>query len=184
MDRPNKYLDIAVLLMLFYTSAIAINRHIANVGALSVSNYIGIVLLISVIILKLAIPTKFRLSVFLLLALGLFNIVSFTYYKTTAGVNYGERTAEIDLINPLILVLIIIYMIVNRRFIRRYYTPSNKEEVDQQSKMVGFYFDKFNSCSEEELKNALSLYDQYPLEAQLALRKVHDERQFNILKLT
>jgi len=181
MKKPNQYLDFAVILLLFYTSGVAIYRHVTDVNGLGISNYIGIALLIVVIILKLTIPTKFRLSVLLLLSLGLFNIVSFTYYKSTAAVGYGDNSGYIDLINPLILILIIIYVIVNRKFIRRYYTPNDKEYENHLNKMIDFYLDKFNSCSEEELNKALLIYDQYPSEAQIALKKLHDERQLKVL---
>ena len=46
---------------------------------------------------------------------------------------------------------------------------------------VKFYYEKFNSFSSEELKEVYKIYNEYPNEARIALRQIHEEKKLAYL---
>jgi hypothetical protein len=58
---------------------------------------------------------------------------------------------------------------------------SVQERKDEFDKKVSFYYSKFNSSPNDELKNIFNFYKEYPKEAQVALTKINQERKLNFI---
>ena len=53
---------------------------------------------------------------------------------------------------------------------------SEKEQNEELSKKIEFYYNKFNGCSNSELVDIFKMYNEYPVEAQLALKRIKEEK--------
>lgn len=53
---------------------------------------------------------------------------------------------------------------------------SEKEQKEELSKEIEFYYNKFNDCSNIELVDIFKMYNDYPVGAQLALNRIRKEK--------
>jgi hypothetical protein len=108
------------------------------------------------------------------LLLGTFNVLNFEVARIT--INPGG-------FDPFLLLLLIIYYIINRRSVNRIlfaFIYGDKKEIgNKHEKMVDFYFEKFKKCDTTELEQINKNFDEYPVEAQIALTKIIDKKEEN-----
>lgn len=79
-------------------------------------------------------------------------------------------------INPIILLIVIAYYIINKERINHmlssFFKGTEEERSKEFQKTVDFYLHKFNACDKEELKGILENFNDYPDEAKIALRQI------------
>lgn len=104
-----------------------------------------------------------------------------TYSSHTIG-HFGSLRFD-----PYSFFLLILYCLVNRHNMMQLFGKlllgSIEEQVEKQKKLVNFYYDKFTNCTDDELNTAFSLVKEYPEEAQIALKQIHQERNLSLLNI-
>jgi hypothetical protein len=160
--------------------------HLADHFILSVNFYLGCFCWISIVIYQYVFNGKHRLVIWLLL-LATFNILIFSASISTFGaVHYLYKENDVIVfsfgLNPLFLLILIVYCVINRNLLRRLYYGSDKERIEKINAGVDFYYNKFNSYDSEELHSVFKSYKDYPNEAQLALKKIHQEKGLDLIE--
>jgi hypothetical protein len=132
MDKPNKYFDIGLLVAFLIWLVLAVYRHFADDYVLYLNNILALILLATGILIK-GLKSKYSNYVLIaLLLLATFNIINFSAEVFTFNMGYTSSTNNGLLsvvypgINPIVLLLLIIYCIVNRRFIKKLINGSDK----------------------------------------------------------
>jgi hypothetical protein len=119
--------------------------------------------------------------IFIFLLILLFNVIKFSYTVVNGDVSTTYYSASFSSlsINPIVFVVLMLYMIVNRKVIvdlfQKLLHGSDKEQEEKQDKNVAFYYDKFNNYSSNELNDIFKMFYDYPVEAQIALKKIDKE---------
>jgi len=187
--KTKKYIDIIYLLVMGYLISVGIFKHFYDNNILSLNFYIGVTVWLYVVY-DLLFNRKGKFLVFYLLILGLFNVVVFSAYLFSFGSVYyiykGDNLViAFPGINPFFLLITLIYFVFNSKvLIDLYYRLMNGSDAEILLKMesgVKFYYEKFNSYSSESLKDVYKIYNEYPDEAQIALKKINKERYLNYL---
>lgn len=142
---------------------------------LSFNNYLGFVCLPIVLASRILKPRAGRYAIVVLLLLSSFNIINFGIAKVSLSFSIGGLGEGIGL-NPIMLIILIGYYLVNRRSINQRLSkyingPADEQQNDQQ-KMVEFYVRKFENCAAEEMEAIIKNFNHYPPEAQIALKRV------------
>jgi hypothetical protein len=83
--------------------------------------------------------------------------------------------------DPLAFLLLLFYCLINRRNILKLFFASEVEQTDKSNKQIDFYYSKFNSYTHDELNDIFKMFKDYPPEAQLALRRIHEEKNLSFL---
>ena len=78
--------------------------------------------------------------------------------------------------NVLAFLILIVYIFINFDFIKSLLSASIEEEERKKVNMINFYYEKFSATDNEEFKNILKIFSEYPEEAQIALTKIEKER--------
>ena len=171
MIKPKKYIDIIFILLLALLSCYSIYGHFSSGYVLSIYNYLGFTLLFIFTLLKFAKPDKEFYGVFILLFLSTFNIVNFSFVAAT----FNNLP-----FNIFSFFALVVYSVLNRdmvaQIVKRALKGSDKEQEDSRTKMISFYYDKFNQCDKEEFERILKNIGGYPTEAQIALKQLSIEK--------
>lgn len=172
MNKKAKYIDSSFLLIFFLLAILTMYRHLSAGFILSINNYLGFLLLIMFIGIWFLKKELNKYLVFILLYT--FNIINFTVERFNISVGADVRELQFTpiSINPIAVILLIIYLCLNGSTIKQLYTDNDKESADKLNKKVDFYYNKFSNCSEGELTVIFSNYDKYPEEARIALDKL------------
>jgi hypothetical protein len=132
MDKPNKYFDIGLLVAFLIWLVLAVYRHFADDYVLYLNNILALILLVTGILIK-GLKSKYSNYVLIvLLLLATFNIINFSAEVFTFNMGYTSSTNNGLLsvvypgINPIVLLLLIIYCIANSRFIKTLINGSDK----------------------------------------------------------
>ncbi|GAB2988066.1 hypothetical protein GCM10027049_30560 [Mucilaginibacter puniceus] len=178
MSKKAKHIDSIYLAILVCISLISIYRYLNDDYTLSVNNYAAFILLICVINYKVAFPNKGKYLVLGLLALSTLNIINFTIEVFRVKVGVINEGANFDGIgfNLILFVLLISYSIINKDIIKSIFSYTNAEAADNENKMIAFYYEKFMKTDDDTFDTALSNINEYPYEAQIALRKIKEEK--------
>jgi len=186
MKKPEKYTDIVFMAFLGISLGIAIYMHFAGGYVLSVNYYIALALWAIVVISKIIRFKKEFFGVFSLLLLAIIGVINFSVYTINAntyhtdnGILYSGPGFNIYLIFP-----VIIYGAINAKMvtgvIKTLFKGSEAEQQANTNKLIDFYYEKFSVCDKTELDELMAKFKDYPYEAQVALRRIGDER--NIMK--
>jgi hypothetical protein len=75
---------------------------------------------------------------------------------------------------------LILYSFINSdsavKFFRIIFKGSDSEQEEKRNKMVDFYYNKFNALETREFENVLKNLNDYPVEGQIAIKKIVTER--------
>ncbi len=148
---------------------------------LSINEISAILLLLFSIRIVFLNSSKGQFLLLSMLFFTLFNLISVNY--TVDNIEYSSSvTAHIGKLsfNPIAFIFIIYFCIINRNSLLTSFFGDEKERDDKRNKLMQFYYDKFKNCTLEELEKFFEMFDDYPQEAQLALRKIHREKELSI----
>jgi hypothetical protein len=166
MIKPKKYVDITFLVLLGLLISISIYRHFEGGYVLSVKNYLGFAILLIMVSVKIINPKKEWFLVLRLLILYALNIINFTVEQFN--------------VNMIGIFMLIIYCWINKKmtiqFVKRIFKGSDAEQKQNRDKMINFYYNKFKICDTKEFDQVFSNFSKYPIEAQIALRKIKTEK--------
>ena len=181
MKAKSDYLFLSVLGLLIVNT---VTQHFLNRYVLSLNNYFGFIAWGTAFILHLGRSKYRRLALGWLLILGTLNLLTFTIGKIAVSVGpISESGTEHLGINPIILVILIVYYFVNRtpinRILSRTLIGTEEEQKQKRNKQIEFYFEKFSKCEPEEFEELLQRFDDYPVEAQVALKRITAMRKNN-----
>jgi hypothetical protein len=189
MSKISKYTDVAIICLIGYLIAVAIFQHFTQNITLSLNFYIGVAAWLFTVWFKTS-KNDAKYAVFILLLCAVFNIILFTASVSSFGRVYylykGDNLNIASLgLNPFILLIFLLYFSVNRKVGLELYTNvfygSDKEAELKTNKEIEFYYIKFNDSTYEELVKFYKNYKSYPLSAQVALKKIHEERELSIM---
>ncbi len=178
------------LLLIGYIISVAIYEHFSDGSVLSLNFYLGVLAWLYVCYDRLIKRNPKNFFVFYLLIFGVFNIFIFSAFIFTFGsVNYYKTDNFVIAflgINPFFVLIIFIYFLFNAKvLIAFFYTLKNgtdKEIALNFESKIKFYYEKFNLFESENLNDIYRIYKEYPKEAQIALKKIHEERELNYLE--
>ena len=185
MSKKN-LIDIITLTVIGLFISIGLFHHFSNNYILSVNFYLGCICCIVIGFYKYY-TRKGKYLVFLLLVFLTFNILLCSAsIATFESVHYLYNDGEIIVaspgVNPLLLLLLIIYSVINIDVVRTLFYGTEEEVSKKLNVSVDFYYKKFNSYSTEELADVFKIFKEYPAEAQMALKKIREERNLTFLE--
>lgn len=125
---------------------------------------------------------KFYQFMLLILLLGTFDIINFVIdpERNQQTEIFGISAYHLPGFNPLLALLLILYVLINFNTVKTFILNLfNKRDRDKDM-MIDFYHHKYFEYSTDELKDVFAAYDQYPLEAQIALKEIHQLRRLDI----
>jgi hypothetical protein len=122
--------------------------------------------------------------VFTALLILLFSPLSYSYTITDVNGFITHHEAKFNsLISPITFVILILFTMANFSAIFDLYQVltkgSDKEQKDALSKETEYYYNKFSGYSSAGLADIFEMYNDYPVEAQLALKRIKEEKGIN-----
>jgi len=180
-----KYLVISWLLFVIFTILLgfAINFQIAG-RSLFINEDIAMLLFCISFPLKIY-NIKVGQNAFLIaLLVLLFSPLSCSYTTIEDNISTVHSEAKFtSLISPLTLLVLFLFLIFNYKAVIDLYRlitiGSEKEQKEELSREIEFYYKKFNDCSNIELIDIYKMYNDYPVGAQIALKKINEEKGNN-----
>ena len=188
--KKKEYVDLFYLALIGYFISEGIYLHFSDGNVLSVNFYLGIIGWLVCCFYVFVIRTN-NFFVLFLLILGVFNLLVFSASIFTFGVVryiYKQDTIIIPFpgINPLFLLIAFLYFLFNSKLLIAHYHNlkyGSKKDIELNLKnRIEFYYNKFNSYESENLKKVYNIYKDYPDEAQIALKRIHEERKLNYIE--
>ncbi|NEU06841.1 hypothetical protein GZH53_00820 [Flavihumibacter sp. R14] len=150
---------------------------------LSINNYLAVIAWVIALTLRLGTSRYRRQAIGWLLILGTLNVLSFTLGRITISIgNISDTGVEAISLNPIILAISIAYYLTNKTAVNRILTNvfqgTKDEQEKERDKQVHFYLNKFSECDSQELDTLLKNFDDYPPEAQTALKQIQTGRLY------
>ena len=185
MRKWSKYFDIFFLVLIGALFGLSGINHFNRGFILTINTYLGFLCWLLVVILKIRKPEKYQFFVAYLLIFSTLNVISFTAESIAFGlsrlVEYKGIFFTMISINPISFILVIIYFVGNSSILKQLYKklfkPGDLEISDEYKKQVMFYYEKFNVLSIDEFEGIIKNLNDYPLEAQEAIKKIMDKRK-------
>ncbi|TWJ03477.1 hypothetical protein JN11_01020 [Mucilaginibacter frigoritolerans] len=181
MKRKYNYFDIGIFITLLLIVVGVFYKDIDGSFFYTLNDFLDVVLLIFSLRIIFGKPGVERYLVIVLLFVCLFNLLTFTYMVD--GAKYSSRSwIKIGHLgfNPFTFLLLIIYAFIDRKYLSylfgNIFYGSKEEQENKKEKLINFYYDKFNNCTSEELSKILDDFELYPVEAQIALNKIKEEK--------
>jgi hypothetical protein len=182
MERKYNYFDISLFITLLLIVVDVFYEDIAGTFFYTINDFLDIVLLIfSLRIVLTGKSGRERFLVIVFLLVCLFNLITFTYtvdggeYSSKSWLNIGHIS-----FNPFTFLLLIIYGFIDRKYLTRFFKNvfygSKEEQTDKRTKLINFYYNKFVNCTAEEFDKIFDDFEQYPFEAQIAMKKIKEEK--------
>jgi hypothetical protein len=182
MRRKSTYINIGLLATSILLIGLFIRWQIADEFSM-VNETLAMVLFAISLIFKLYKLKIGQYLIFILLLILLSNAIKFSYTIVNDGVSTTYYSASFNSlsINPIVFVVLILYMVVNGKFIWDLYNllahGSDKEQKEKQDKNIAFYYEKFKNYSTTEMNDIFKVYKDYPIEAQIALKRIKKEKE-------
>jgi len=189
MYKKAKYSDIIYLLFFAWLIGVATVNYVTYNYTISINAYAGFLGWIIVVILKFKNNNKAQYGVLTLLILAVFNIICFSSESMSFGSAntfwIGSLYFNYPGIDPFILLIALIYLSINWKFIKplyqRIFTPSDEEFMKEYNKKVYFYYNKFSVYDDAQFNTVVSDIKDYPVEAQEAINKIAAEKAKYVL---
>ena len=178
MLKKLKSIDVIYLVIFAGASIVTLFQSLVQGYLLSLNNYAAFVTLIAVLILRKIRKDGFKAGVAVLLILSAFNITNYFVGQTNIHIGSGEPDAftfNTPGIEPIWLVLLIVYCFLKVDQIKLLLNGSPSEQLGEKEKLVNFYYDKFSQCHPDEYRAAIENIVKYPEEAQIALQRLESE---------
>lgn len=100
---------------------------------------------------------------------------SYTDFEGGTSVTHSEMRFT-SLIRPVTFLILMLFLVFNYRTMVDLYLllirGPEKEQEEELSKEIAFYYTKFNACSNSELVDICKMDNDYPVGAQLALNRI------------
>jgi hypothetical protein len=188
MIKPNKYFDFILLSTFSFFVVLGIYQYFVDGFTVYLNNILAAILLIYGIFLKVKRYDKSRFVVICLLALSTFGIINFVF-ATVARIGELPTNSfafiQYPGIDPITLLIFIIYCFVNRSFFWECYHllfhGTGEAQKRESEKQIEFYYKKFSTIKNDDLERIFKIYNEYPVEAQMALKAIHEERRLKFL---
>ncbi len=180
MTKNSKYVDIAFLIVLGILLVLTVIHHFVDSSIIPINTYAGFFCWIFVIVYRIKFPAKSVFFVAYLLILAVFNIIGFSVAFVALGdISPFERNGMyfwVPGINPVLLIFFIAYIFSNRATSKVLYDKLFKPGQIEVERNYNFYYEKFSACSNEEFNKIIKMFNDYPTEAQDAIKKIWAER--------
>jgi len=181
MNKRSAYINTGLFVISILLIGLLIYWQISD-ETLLVSETIAMFLFSISIVFKRYNLVKAQYFLFVLLLILLFQTIHFTYTVTNDNTTTAYEESHSVGINPIILIILIAFLVVNRKLRRNFLYGSDKEKKESFEKDVSFYYNKFNEISTDDLKDIFNMYKEYPKEAQVALLQIQRERELNYIE--
>ena len=183
MSKISKYIDIVLLSFLGILLIDAVVRHFLAGFVLTINLYLGIIFWFIVLALRITKNKRTKVYLIGIVLLAALNIISFTVENFSFGNGnireYGPIYFVIPGINPIFLLLLVIFSLIDYKFsidfYRRTLKGSDKERSEEYIKQMNFYYGQFSACNKNELDFAIENLKEYPEPAQEALQIIISE---------
>ena len=115
------------------------------------------------------------------LSILLFSPLSCSYTTIEDNISTIHSEAKFNsFISPITFLVLLLFLAFNYKAMIDLYhlvtRGSEKEQKEELSKEIEFYYNKFNDCSNIELVDIFKMYNDYPVGAQLALNRIRKEK--------
>lgn len=178
MLKRLKSVDVVYLVIFAGASIVTLFQALVQGYLLSVNNYAAFVILIAVFASRKITKDGFKPGVSVLLVLSAFNITNYLVGQTNIHIGSGDPgtlTFNTPGIDPIWLVMLIIYCFLKFDQIKLMVNGGKSEQIDENEKLIVFYYDKFSQCHPDEYRAAIQNIKKYPEEAQIALQRLEAE---------
>src|ERR1700761_7573440 len=169
MTKRKNYLDIVLLIILSLLVIGVLYWDFSDSLSVSINDFLllGVVVFAVRLTLYKSVKGQWLLLILILIALpGIFTVnYNISGYSSHTIAYVGSLK-----FNPLSFLLLLVFLAINRRNIIKVLYGSEEDQDAKAGKAVKFYYDKFNSSTPEELNDIFKMYNEYPPEAQIALK--------------
>ena len=172
--------DLFFLAILTLSSLVSLLLHFISGYVLSINDYAGFLFLAIILFFQYR-GGKFRSGIPVLLILGTFNILCFSYITFNSSLVHltDDLTYNPPGFNPAFFLMLVVYGFINFNYLKTI-LGGNRESGDaDEDKMTDFYYNKFSDCDPAEFKDIAQRINMYPAEAQAAIRRLIEERTVN-----
>ena len=181
MENSSKFFYILLITSLILIGLIFISWQVAN-NLMLINETFALILLTASVIGKWAKKERIQLIIFFFLCIPLFDLLSYSYTIVNGDTTTTYHSAKFNsLINPIVFVLFVVFLVINASAIikqfRFFFKGSDVEIEEKDKREVAFYYDKFNTSTNEELEQLYKMYKSYPYTAQEALDQIRNERE-------
>jgi hypothetical protein len=183
MGKPNKLVDIIIVFISLCLIGQIWFWPIIGGSVLALNYNLILALLVLSFLFKRHGYRKVQVAIFFILLLFLCGLLNFTIEVDNSDLTQTSFSANIGSLSfdPIVFLLLLVYCLINKGaikyFINRAFYETEEEKSDSESKQTAFYYDQFNTCTEEELERYFKMYKEYPIAAQSALKRIKQERQ-------
>jgi hypothetical protein len=181
MSRQNIYINIVLLVIAILLTGVFVNWQISN-ELFFANETIGLALLSISLIFKLLKLKGAQYVLFFMMIILLFQLVkfSFTITEGDASTTYHSGAFLSIGFSPIVFVEFIFFILINRKvlffFFGNLFYGYTEERKEKQLKKIDFYYNTFRGYSGDALVEAFKMLDDYPAEAQTALKQIKEER--------
>ena len=119
--------------------------------------------------------------ILIVLLILLFSPLSYSFTISDGDTSVTHSGAKYtSLISPITFFILILFLAFNYSAMKNLYQILTKGTDEEQKKVLSteieFYYNKFNGCSNRELVDIFKMYNDYPVGAQLALKRIKKEK--------
>lgn len=173
-----KYSDLIILAILWIVSIYSVIVAIINPYDIGIQNYIGYGLLIAISILRFFKIKKIKTILGIVLIIGTFNLIQYTYYTQSYFVKISALTIRFQLISFLLLCFLIIVNFSDfMRLINSLLSEDPKIAADRQKRMVEKHYNELINEKDDKLKDIISNKGMYQVNYVKAAQRLIDERK-------
>jgi hypothetical protein len=185
MSKRAKYIDVFFLVLIGIAFCLSCVRHFEDGFTVPVNTYLGFLCWLTVIIVMFTRLAVKRFFVSYLLICSTLNIISFTASSIAFGsahlIEYKGFYFTPISINPVLLILSILYLICNGAIIkelyRKIFQASEGEMMEERRKEEKFYYEKFVGYNSDELDIVRKSFNDYPDAAKEAINRIMAEKE-------
>jgi hypothetical protein len=178
-----KHSDLIVLSIIWIVSILSVVTAFKNSYRLGISNYIGYTMLIGISVLRIYKVKRFKTVIGILLLLGSFNVIQFTYFTMTmifAWTPLGDKYSTFG-IQPLSIILLIFFIIINfRDFMvvwHELFSEDPQIAIEKQKRKVEKHYEELKNENDTKLQEIIDNKKMYQIEYVRAAQRLKEERK-------
>ncbi|MBW4890412.1 hypothetical protein KXQ82_11815 [Mucilaginibacter sp. HMF5004] len=176
MKKIYNKLDSTLLVLLSLLMVVMFYYDISDLAFLTVNDLLIVLLFIFSVRLVFFRSTFGQYLLFFLIVFAIAGVVTFTY--TIGNATYSSHSsfhAGSISFDPLSFLLLLLFMVINRRSIFDLIYGSDGERKDKKEKLEKFYYDRFKKLTPNEFNDTVLMFEDYPDEAKAAINKLKGE---------
>lgn len=178
-----KYNDLIILAIIWIVSVYSVIVAIVTPYDVLIRNYIGYALLIGISILRFFKIKWFKTILGILLVIGSFNVIQFTYATVTFVFTWtpmGHRFSSFG-IQPLSISLLIVLIVLNfsdfMRLINSLFSEDPENVGERQKRIAEKHYNELKNEKNEKLIDIISNKGMYQVDYVKAAQRLIDERK-------